>query len=170
VAEGRPETLVVTGVSGSGKTTVACGLAEARGWLFTEGDTFHSPENVAKMSAGTPLDDADRWPWLYALRDWVDRRESAGQSSVITCSALKRAYRDVLRAGNDSVRFCALAVDEALLRERLGQRRGHYMPATLLQSQLEVLQPLADDEPGVTVDANGPPADVVRRALAALGL
>lgn len=164
------DTVVVMGVSGVGKTTVADGLRRATGWAFAEGDTFHPPTNVAKMTAGTPLDDQDRLPWLAALRDWIYAHEADGFSSIVTCSALKRSYRDILREGNRSVRFCVLAADGGQLRNRVEHRQGHYMPALLLQSQFDALQPLDDDEPGVTVDAGGSPDDVVRRALDALGL
>lgn len=164
------DTVVVMGVSGVGKTTVAEGIVRATGWAFAEGDSFHPPENVAKMRSGHALDDDDRWPWLAALRDWIGAQEQAGSSSVVTCSALKRAYRDVLRTGNSSVRFCALEADGALLHDRMQQRRDHYMPASLLQSQLDTLEPLGADEPGAHVDAAGETASVVERALAALGL
>jgi len=165
-----PDTVVVMGVSGVGKTTVADGLRRATGWAFAEGDTFHPPANVAKMTAGTPLDDEDRLPWLAALRDWIHAHEADGFNSIVTCSALKRSYRDILREGNRSVRFCALAADAGQLRDRVEHRQGHYLPPALLQSQLDTLQLLADDEPGVTVDAGGSADDVVRRALEALGL
>lgn len=158
------------GVTGAGKTTVAEGIAQATGWTFTEGDVFHPPANVAKMRSGRALDDDDRRPWLAALRDWIAEQERAGSSSVVTCSALKRAYRDQLREGNQSVRFCALQADGRLLRQRLENRREHFMPVTLLQSQLDTLEPLGADEPGVRVDAGGRNAAVVAHALAALGL
>lgn len=164
------DTVVVMGVSGVGKSTVADGVVRVTGWAFAEGDSFHPPENVAKMRTGHSLDDDDRWPWLAALHDWIADQESAGSSSVVTCSALKRTYRDVLRAGNRSVRFCALEVAGELLHERLRSRRDHFMPASLLQSQLDALEPLDADEPGVRVDATGDNAVVVGRALAALGL
>lgn len=165
-----PDTVVVMGVSGVGKTTVAEGIVRATGWAFAEGDTFHPPENVVKMRSGQALDDDDRRPWLGALRDWISGQEQAGSSSVVTCSALKRAYRDVLRAGNASVRFCELEADGNLLHDRMQNRRDHYMPSSLLQSQLDTLEPLASDEPGVRVEATGETAMVVERALAALGL
>lgn len=165
-----PDTIVVMGVSGVGKTTVAEGLQAATGWDLAEGDSFHPPANVAKMRAGHALDDEDRWPWLSAIRDWIAEQERRGRSSVVACSALKRAYRDVLRQGTSSVRFCALAAGDELLRDRLQHRAGHYMPASLLQSQLDILEPLGADEPGARVEAGGDVDDVVRRALAALDL
>ena len=158
-------TAVVMGVSGSGKTTVARALADRQGWRFAEGDDFHPPANVAKMAAGHPLDDSDRTPWLAALADWIGARERAGESSVLTCSALKRAYRDRLRAGHPSVLFLHVDVPVEVLRERLAQRRGHYMPASLLDSQLATLEPLAADEPGARIDGTGDPEQVVAGAL-----
>jgi gluconokinase len=149
------------GVSGSGKSTVAAGLAERLGWEFAEGDDFHPAENVAKMRAGIPLDDEDRWPWLRAVADWIGERERAGRSVVVTCSALKRSYRDVLRDGHPSVWFAHVTVDPDLLRDRIGRRTGHYMPASLLDSQLATLEPLEDDEPGTRVSGDGPPEVVV---------
>jgi gluconokinase len=160
--------VVVMGVSGSGKTTVAAGLVDRLGWEFAEGDDFHPPENVAKMRAGTPLDDEDRWPWLRTIADWIGDRERAGRSVVVTCSALKRSYRDLLRDGNPSVWFAHVTVDADLLRERLGKRTGHYMPATLLDSQLASLEPLQDDEPGAEVSGGGSPDAVVEELLALL--
>jgi gluconokinase len=154
------------GVSGSGKSTVAAGLAEQLGWEFAEGDDFHPEENVAKMAAGIPLDDDDRWPWLRAVGEWISERERAGRSVVVTCSALKRSYRDVLREGRPSVWFAHVTVDPDVLRDRLGRRTGHYMPASLLDSQLATLEPLADDEPGVQVSGDGPPDAVVADLVA----
>lgn len=161
-------TLVVMGVSGSGKTTVAKGVAAQLGWVFAEGDDFHPAANVAKMRAGTPLTDSDRRPWLQSLADWISAREAAGVDAVLTCSALKRAYRDVLRAGHPSVRFAYVAVDASTLRVRLAARKGHYMPASLLDSQLATLQPLAADEPGWTIAGEQPAEHAVTRLVAAL--
>jgi gluconokinase len=160
--------VVVMGVSGSGKTTVAVGLARRLGWPFEEGDDHHPVANVAKMRAGIPLDDADREPWLRTLAGWISDREREGTSSVLTCSALKRRYRDLLRAGNDTVLFVHVDVPEEVLRERLARRTGHYMPPSLLDSQLATLEPLADDEPGLTVPGTGTPAEVVDAVVDAL--
>ncbi|HEV7754675.1 MAG TPA: gluconokinase [Mycobacteriales bacterium] len=160
----EPTTLVVMGVSGSGKTTVARGVADALGWAYAEGDEFHPRENVAKMAAGQPLDDADRWPWLRAIADSIGAAEEVRENQVVTCSALKRSYRDLLRDGHPSVRFCLLDVSPAELRRRLESRRGHYMPASLLDSQLATLEPLGADEPGITVPADTDP-DGVRAAV-----
>jgi gluconokinase len=161
-------TVVVMGVSGSGKTTVAVELAERLGWEFAEGDEFHPRANVEKMAAGRPLDDDDRWPWLRAVGKWIDQREATGRSVVVTCSALKRSYRDLLREGRPSVWFAHVTADAALLRERVEQRTGHYMPSSLLDSQLATLEPLEPDEPGAEVSAAGAPAAVVDELQAAL--
>jgi gluconokinase len=141
-------TIVVMGVSGSGKSTVAAGLVERLGWEFAEGDDFHPPANVEKMRAGHPLDDDDRRPWLRTLAEWIGEHERAGRSVVVTCSALKRSYRDLLREGHPSVWFAHVTADAELLRERVQHRPGHYMPASLLDSQLATLEPLRDDEQG----------------------
>ncbi|GAB7192668.1 gluconokinase [Kineococcus sp. NUM-3379] len=156
------------GVSGSGKTTVAQGVAERLGWLYAEGDEFHSPANVAKMAAGTPLDDDDRWPWLRSIGQWVGQQEAAGRDAVVTCSALKRSYRELLREGNPSVVFCELEVPESVLAVRLAERRDHYMPPSLLRSQLDALQPLAEEEPGFVVPVIGGPDEVVQAVLTRL--
>jgi gluconokinase len=165
-----PVFVVVMGVSGSGKTTLGEGIAARLGWMFQEGDDLHPRANVEKMARGEPLTDEDRWPWLDAIGRWLDERARVGESAVLTCSALRRPYRDRLRDGRPGVRFCHVVADEETLRERLEQRRGHYMPASLLPSQLATLEPLADDEPGVVVSARGDPAQVQVRALGALGL
>jgi len=167
---GAPGTtsIVVMGVSGSGKSTVADGLVHRLGWEFAEGDEFHPEANVAKMRAGTPLDDDDRWPWLRRLADWIGEHERSGRSVVVTCSALKRSYRDVLRDGHPSVWFAHVTADAELIRERMQQRSGHYMPASLLDSQLAILEPLQDDEPGAAISGAGAPEDVVDHLLGAL--
>ena len=166
----QPVCVVVMGVSGSGKTTLGEGIADRLHWRFQEGDELHPPANVAKMSRGEPLTDDDRWPWLDAVGRWIDARAGAGESAVLTCSALRRTYRDHLRAERPGVVFCHLTVDAETLRHRVADRLGHYMPASLLPSQLATLEPLDDDEPGVTVAAAGDPADVLAEALRALGI
>ena len=170
VASANPGTtsIVVMGVSGSGKSTVAAGLVDRLGWEFVEGDDFHPPANVEKMRSGTPLDDEDRWPWLRTLAGWIGEHEQAGTSVVVTCSALRRAYRDVLREGHPSVWFAHVTADAELLRERVTHRTGHFMPSSLLDSQLALLEPLQADEPGASVSGAGEPADVVKKMLAAL--
>jgi gluconokinase len=167
---GSVDLIVVMGVSGSGKTTVARGIASAMGWPFAEGDDFHPEANVAKMSSGQPLTDEDRWPWLRTIGSWLSEQEESGRNAVVTCSALRRVYRDLLRDGRPDVRFCHVEADAALIEERLTHRSGHYMPPSLLPSQLAVLEPLQPDEPGVTVSVAGTPEGIVERALDALGL
>jgi gluconokinase len=162
--------IVVMGVAGSGKTTVASDLARRLGCDSADADQFHPPANVAKMAAGVPLDDADRRPWLDAIAAWVGARESAGRTAVVTCSALRRAYRDVLRAASPHVRFVHLTAPPELLAERLRQRRGHFMPASLLPSQLATLEPLGPDEAGLTVDTVRSLRETADQVLRALGL
>lgn len=162
--------LVVMGVSGSGKTTVAQLLADGLGRPFAEADDFHPEANVAKMAAGTPLDDDDRLPWLRTMRDWLSEQAAAGHSTVITCSALKVAYRDVLREAQGRVRFVHLSAPAEVIGDRMEHRSGHFMPPSLLPSQLSTLEPLTSDEDGVTVDVDATPAQVAEAALVALGL
>jgi gluconokinase len=165
-----PQFVVVMGVSGSGKTTLAHGLAERLHWRFREGDELHPRANVEKMARGEPLTDDDRRPWLDAIGRWLDERAAAGESAVLTCSALRRVYREQLRDGRSGVRFCHVVASAQTIRDRLEHRHGHYMPPSLLPSQLATLEPLADDEPGVTVTADGEPDDAVDQALELLGL
>jgi gluconokinase len=161
-------TIVVMGVSGAGKSTVAGELVARLGWDFAEGDEFHPPENVEKMRAGIPLDDDDRWPWLRTLAAWIGEHEKAGKSAVVTCSALKRSYRDLLRDGHPSVWFAHVTADAEQIRDRVQRRTGHYMPPSLLDSQLATLEPLQDDEPGASVSGAGEPDEVVDALLATL--
>lgn len=167
-----PQHIVVMGVSGCGKTTVAMGLAATLGWPFDEGDRFHPEANIAKMAAHMPLTDADRWPWLRILADRIAGHEAAGHSSILSCSSLRRSYRDVLRAGAPRVRFLHLHGDRAVLAGRLGARTGHFFPADLLDSQFAALEPLEPDEDGIVVDvALGPEAQVsegLRRLMPAM--
>jgi gluconokinase len=160
--------LVVMGVSGSGKSTVAAMVADQLGWAFAEGDTMHPEANVAKMHAGTPLTDEDRWPWLDVVAGWIRGHLQAGTNGVVTCSALKRSYRDVLRASG--VVFVHVAGDRALLEERMSSRSGHFMPPSLLASQLATLEPPQPDEVHVTVAADRTPAEEAAEVLALLGL
>lgn len=157
------QVLVVMGVSGTGKTTLAQNLSRTLGWPMAEGDDLHSDANRAKMAAGIPLTDADRWPWLRRIRAWIDSRLESGEPGVITCSALKRSYRDVLRA--PGVVFVHLDGDRAVLADRLGRRRGHYMPPSLLDSQLATLEPLGPDEDGIVVRIGGTPEEELDQAL-----
>lgn len=162
------EHLVVMGVSGTGKSTVGQALADRLGRPFLEGDALHPAENVVKMSAGFPLDDDDRWPWLRAVRDAMSAHAAQGTSSVVACSSLRRVYRDVLREADGRVRFVQLDVPADQLRDRMVHRTGHWMPPSLLESQLATLERLDPAEDGVVVPVAGPPASVVEAALTAL--
>ena len=175
VSDARPEDLapdivIVMGVSGSGKSTVAKGLSTVLGWEFAEGDAFHPEANVSKMQSGTPLTDADRWPWLEAIGEWISGKEGRGESAVVTCSALRRVYRDLLRRDRPHVRFLHVTAESDVLLDRMEHRAGHYMPSSLLPSQLATLEPLEPDEPGVTVSGEGTEVEVLDRVLHALGL
>jgi gluconokinase len=162
--------VIVMGVSGSGKTTVGQALADALGFEFIEGDAFHPTANVEKMAAGIPLTDDDRRPWLDALVDVVHERHERGVGTVLGCSALRRAYRDRLRTAVPRAESFVLALDadREPLATRLVSRRGHYMPASLLASQLATLEPLTSDEAGVTLDATRPLDAVIAGARAAV--
>ncbi|MFD4993765.1 gluconokinase [Cellulosimicrobium cellulans] len=162
----QPQHLVVMGVAGSGKTTVATLLARHLGTEYAEADQFHPEANIAKMSAGTPLTDEDRWPWLEAIRDWLSAEADAGRSGVVTCSALKRSYRDLLRTARGQVCFVHLDGSSDLLAERMAHRSGHFMPTSLLPSQLATLEALDDDEPGFTLDVASTPEQIVDEILA----
>lgn len=162
--------VVVMGVSGCGKTTVAQGISDATGLVFAEADQFHSDANVAKMRAGQPLDDADRAPWLEALAAWMAAEDAQERSTVIACSALRRAYRDVLRAGPPTLDFVHLDGPAEVVRQRMATREGHYMPASLLDSQLRTLEPLEPDESGVVLDLTHSPDELVAEAVSTLHL
>jgi carbohydrate kinase (thermoresistant glucokinase family) len=167
---GRQSTriIVVMGVSGSGKTTVGRELAQRLGWTFDEGDTLHPPENVAKMRAGHPLDDQDRAPWLAAIAALIDKHRDHGEAAVVACSALKRRYRDVIIGDRPDVRLVYLEGSRTLLAGRLADRKGHFMPARLLDSQLATLEPPSSDEHAVTVAVDSPVEIIVDRIIAAL--
>lgn len=160
--------LVVMGVSGSGKSTVAGILAGQLGWDLEEGDDLHPAANVEKMHAGTPLTDADRWPWLDRVADWIVEHTSAGVPGVITCSALKRIYRDRLRG--EHVLFVHLAGSRETLADRLNARMDHFMPTTLLDSQISTLEPPGPDEQVLTVDIGRRPAELAAEIITRLGL
>ena len=151
------------GASGSGKTTIATGLAARLEYAFADGDGFHPENNVAKLARAEALTDADREPWLGTLAEWIRNHHQLGRSTVLACSALKRRYRDTLRAAAPDVFFIHLTVPTDVLRERVRHRTGHFMPPELLDSQLATLEPLESDEPGITVDATAPPAVIVAK-------
>lgn len=161
-----PHVVVVMGVAGTGKTTIGPLLAARLGVPYAEGDDFHPQANIAKMSAGTPLTDEDRWPWLDAIGSWADGR--AGLGGVVSSSALKRSYRDRLRVAAPGVVFVHLTGDRKLIEDRMSHRQGHFMPTALLDSQFATLQPLERDEAGVAVDVTGSPEQIIERAVKAL--
>jgi len=156
---------VVMGVCGCGKSTIGTALAERLGTPFIEGDKFHPAENVAKMSAGIPLDDADRAGWLRALADQISNARERGEGLVVSCSALKRRYRDLLRQADPELRFAHLQGPRELIADRLGRRTDHYMPPALLDSQLRDLEALQDDEGGIRLDIAQPPSGLVERII-----
>jgi ribose 5-phosphate isomerase A len=157
---GSPPVLVLMGVSGAGKTTIAQELAVRLGWAFEEGDRLHPEANIAKMQAGLPLNDADRQPWLEQVAAWIDGRRAAKEPGIITCSALKRAYRQIIVGDRQEVRLVYLRGGRDLMAEHLAGRSGHFMPPSLLQSQIDTLEEPGPDEEPLTVDA-GHPADQV---------
>jgi gluconokinase len=158
------------GVSGSGKTTIGEMLAARISWRYEDADTFHPPSNVAKMSAGQPLTDEDRWPWLNAIAAEIDRVCAAGERIVIGCSALRRVYRDVLVHGRDDIRLVYLKGTQALIADRLAQRKGHFMPPALLTSQFTTLEPPTDDERAVIVSIDGSVEAIVEDVVRQLAL
>lgn len=165
-----PCALVVMGVSGSGKSTIADKLAERLAWRYEDGDRFHPASNVAKMSAGDPLTDEDRRPWLQAISDEIDRVCRAGEHAVIACSALKRAYRDILVHGRSDVRIVFLDGTQELIASRLAQRKGHFMPPELLASQFKTLDPPGPDEKAVTVSIDASVGAIVEDIISQLRL
>src|SRR6478752_4319097 len=162
--------LIITGVSGSGKTTIAAALAQQLDWPFKEGDELHPASDITKMHSGHPLDDRDRWPWLERVADWIDSWRQAGTSGVITCSALRRSYRDFLTRGRSEVRVVYLYADRALIAGRLAARKGHFMPASLLDSQFAILEEPDLDEDPVCIDVSRLVEDTVAEIVHALGL
>ena len=156
-----PRSYVVMGVAGAGKSTVGAALAHALGREFVEGDAYHPASNVQRMAAGIPLTDADRAPWLEALAARLRAAEEVGAGLVMACSALKRSYREVLRAGADGITFIYLHGDRGLLAGRLAQRRDHFMPPSLLDSQLAALEPPASDEDAWAYDISLAPREIV---------
>jgi carbohydrate kinase (thermoresistant glucokinase family) len=162
--------LVIMGVSGSGKTTVAEILADRLGWAFQEGDALHSQSNIEKMRSGQPLNDADRQTWLEAVAEWIERRLDAGQSGIITCSALKRSYRGVINRRGKGVLLVYLAGSKTTIARRLAARPAHFMPPSLLDSQFADLEEPAPDEPHIRVDIGRPANVIAQRIARELGL
>ena len=159
---------IVAGVSGSGKSTVGAMLADRLGWRFADADDFHSAANIAKMRAGIPLTDGDRWPWLRALAAWMDELIARGEQAVLACSALKRSYRDLLLGGRPSACMIFLAVDREVLAKRLVARHGHFFPEELLDSQFAALEPPQPGERVVSVTEADEPAETVASIIAVL--
>ena len=158
--------LVVMGVAGSGKSTVAGILAKRLGWDLQEGDELHPKANVEKMASGHPLTDEDRWPWLELIAKWIAGQIASGKSGIVTCSALKHSYRDVLRC--DGVVFVQLSGSREQISERLEHRQGHYMPPSLLTSQLDTLEPPGQDENAIVVDIAQTPEQIASEIIEAL--
>lgn len=166
----QPVVLVVMGVSGCGKTTVGAILAGSLGWAFEEGDALHPQSNIDKMKAGRPLTDDDRWPWLAKVADWIEARLDSGESGVITCSALKRSYRDVLNRRGSGVEFVFLSGSRETIAARLAARHSHFMPPSLLDSQFAELEEPAADEFAIRVEIGSPPHLIARAISVELGL
>lgn len=159
---------VVMGVCGCGKSTIAAALAAAFDVAFLEGDAYHPAPNVVKMSAGVPLTDDDRAGWLQALANEIGAARERGTGVVVSCSALKRRYRDLLRKADPNLRFAHLQGPRGMIAARMQTRIGHYMPITLLDSQLRDLEPLQPDEPGITLDITQPPETLVASIIASI--
>ena len=160
--------LVVMGVSGCGKSTVADLLSARLAWPFMEGDSLHPDSNIAKMESGQPLTDEDRWPWLGSVAAWIEGQHDAGQNGIITCSALKRSYRDVLNRRGEGVVFVYLAGEQQTLEERMQARVGHFMPPGMLASQLDALEEPHPDEPSIRVPIEQSPTEIVEQVVAGL--
>lgn len=165
--------LVVMGVAGSGKSTIAAALSQQLGWACAEADEFHPPTNIQKMSQGIPLQDEDRWPWLQQIQNWMTTQAKAGKSTVLTCSALKQRYRQLLDQAEGCVLFLHLHGEADLIGQRMQGREGHFMPPTLLPSQLATLEPLSDDElatGSLRLDISKSPEELVSTIVASLTL
>lgn len=166
----KPVVLVLMGVSGCGKTTVAAILSGRLDWPFEEGDALHPQSNIDKMHAGHPLTDEDRAPWLAKVAHWVEDCLDAGENGLITCSALKRSYRDIINRRGHGVEFIYLAGSKETIATRLAARHGHFMPPTLLDSQFEALQEPTADEPAIRVDIGPAPSAIANTIIQTLGL
>jgi gluconokinase/6-phosphogluconolactonase len=160
-----PSALVIMGVTGSGKSTIGEALARRLGWRYEDGDSFHPAANVAKMSSGQPLTDQDRWPWLKAIAAEIERCRQAGEHIIIACSALKKAYRDILVHGRDDIRMVYLCGSKGLVADRLGHRKGHFMPPGLLDSQFATLEPPSPEERPITVSIDAPVETIVDQVV-----
>jgi gluconokinase len=169
MSEKPPLVIVLMGVSGCGKSTLGAELSRALGWPFRDADSFHPPANIAKMSRGTPLTDADRWPWLDAIAQWIDERLARGEPGIVSCSALKRAYRDRIVGGRPRVALVYLEGGMDLIAGRLAKRTDHFMPPELLASQFAALEPPRPEERPLVVSIAETPARIAARIVAALG-
>jgi len=166
---GDPSVLVVMGVSGSGKSTIASMLAHRLHWIYEDGDWFHPPANIEKMHGGKPLTDEDRWPWLHAIAAWIDATRRGGDHGIVACSALKRAYRDVIVGERRDVRIVYLKGERDLIARRLAMRDGHFMPPSLLDSQFATLEEPQPDENPIVVSVGPHPRAIIDAIVAALG-
>ena len=169
MVEALPSVLVVMGVSGSGKTTVAALLAGRLGWEYGDADDFHPPANVSKMHGGTPLTDEDRWPWLASMARWIDATRATGRHGVLACSALRRSYRAILVGDRADVRLVYLRGDKALIASRQASRHNHFMPASLVDSQFATLEEPGPEEHPFTVSVAPRPPDIVAGIVAGIG-
>ncbi|GAA1850924.1 gluconokinase [Actinomadura bangladeshensis] len=165
-----PKVILVAGVSGSGKTTIGTLLAERLGWDYAEADAFHSEANIAKMRAGHPLTDDDRLPWLRSIAAWITERLATDRPGVVTCSALKRTYRDLLAGGNPEVAMVLLDGDRDLIAGRMKARKGHFFKATLLDTQFADLELPSPDEDVLLAPITGTPEETVAHIIEALNL
>ena len=163
-----PSVLLIMGVAGAGKSTFGEALSQEFGWPFRDADSFHPPQNVAKMKSGIPLTDEDRWPWLDAIAAWIDSHRQAKTHGIVTCSALKRAYRQRLISGHDDVRLVYLQGEKALIAKRMAARKDHFMPTALLDSQFATLEEPDAGEWPIIVAVDGSPRRVKERILAEL--